>query len=403
MCGIVGVAGFLGKKEKDVFRDMLVFDSVRGEHSTGILGVNNKMECLLSKSVGDPYALFDRKQTDKTLSHATTVLLGHNRFATTGGITHQNAHPFEFDTIVGAHNGTLRNAWALPHGKEYAVDSQRLFANIEEDGLADAIGLTLGAWTLVWYDKINDSINFLRNEERPLSYCFAENGTDLFWASEGWMLGAALGRNGIKHTEIKTVPIDTHMECFLDGFKGVREVVTTVVKGKVLPPIETYVPNSDDYYWTPPHKKKLECVDGDFVEAPPQKFQILTEGTDKHGAKYLELKHPKGNSTIVRLYLKQDTMHLWGSVQQSVMAKVTSVKASPEGIIYKCSLAEIPAIVEDDVFFISKKDHDLYYDTCAWCATPLEFGDKDIHYGTCEFGAVCGSCKNLEEVKPYLK
>ena len=256
MCGIVGVAGFLGRKEKDVFCDMLVFDSVRGAHSTGILGVDTKGECLLSKAVGDTYVLFDRKQTDKTLNHATTLLLGHNRFATVGGITHNNAHPFDFSTLVGAHNGTLRNAWALPYAKEYSVDSQRLFACIEEKGLAESIGMTLGAWTLVWYDKINGSINFLRNEERPLSYCFAENGKDLFWASEGWMLSAALGRNEVKHTEVKVVPIDTHMEFFLDGQKGVNEVVTTIVKGKEPIPIQTYVKNHDDYSGIPLLKKK---------------------------------------------------------------------------------------------------------------------------------------------------
>lgn len=406
MCGLVGIAGHLGRNEKEAFLDMLVFDSVRGNHSTGILGVNITGECLLAKSIGDPYVLFDRKQTDKVMFHAQTVLLGHNRFATVGNVSTNNAHPFEFNTLVGAHNGTLRNAWVLPSAKEYPVDSQRLFLSIEEKGLAPSIGMTLGAWALVWYDKVNDSINFLRNEERPLYYCLSEDDKNVFWASEGWMLSAALTRNSIKFKEIKVVPIDTHMEFALDGWKGVSASVNTPVKGKEVVVAETTYP-----YDNVPTKssqttsdKKVEFIDEEFVSAPAQKFRILTESTDIHGAKYLALQHPTSSSTIVRLYLKQDTMYLWGGTQQSIFAKVTSVKPSTLGLIYKCSLVNVPFAGDKKEEYtppVTKEEHDLYYSTCSWCGDPLEYGDKEILYD--RDGSFCGGCKTLEEVQPFIK
>mgnify|MGYP001616630135 CR=1 FL=1 len=40
MCGLVGVAGNLFKKDTDAFTQLLFVDTLRGDHSTGVQSVN---------------------------------------------------------------------------------------------------------------------------------------------------------------------------------------------------------------------------------------------------------------------------------------------------------------------------------------------------------------------------
>jgi len=67
-------------------------------------------------------------------------LIAHTRFATTGEITAENAHPFEAGGIVGAHNGIVWNHAELNkrHGRNCPVDSMHLFQHLaEEEPLTD--------------------------------------------------------------------------------------------------------------------------------------------------------------------------------------------------------------------------------------------------------------------------
>jgi hypothetical protein len=66
---------------------------------------------------------------------AHSILIGHTRFATTGACTTDNAHPFPFDTLVGAHNGTLSNHDELnrKYGRHFPVDSMHIFKHIEDE------------------------------------------------------------------------------------------------------------------------------------------------------------------------------------------------------------------------------------------------------------------------------
>jgi hypothetical protein len=117
-------------------------------------------------------------------------------------VNNYNAHPIEYDHIIGAHNGTLDQAsWdrlETAIGEKFPVDSQALIAAIAKLGVKDAIELCTegrdthtGAWSLTWFDKTDNSINFLRNKHRPLWIAHAKDFRRLLWASEWWMLEAA--------------------------------------------------------------------------------------------------------------------------------------------------------------------------------------------------------------------
>ena len=207
ICGIVAAAGLLTAEEEKIFKFLLILDTVRGEDSTGIAGVSVNGDVLVSKVVGTPYDLFPMKLTERVFTANNRLLIGHNRYATQGGVTKKNAHPFEFDNVVGVHNGTLKARYGLKHNN-YAVDSEQLYANIDEDGEKVVIPNVEGAYALVWYDKENEQLKVIRNKERPLHYAFSACGKKVFFASEAWMLGVALNRNNYKHRPIQEIQED---------------------------------------------------------------------------------------------------------------------------------------------------------------------------------------------------
>jgi len=181
MCGLVGVAGEVNITAEKAFRNLLILDSLRGEDSTGIASIKKvDGNVLVAKALGDPFQLFDTKVFDRAVRGTSKAILGHNRYATTGAVTARNAHPFEFNSLVGVHNGTLTNKWSLEDHKDFSVDSENLYHHIEKKGLRNAMDVANGAWALVWWDKIEETLNFLRNKERPLFFCYNESNTSLF-------------------------------------------------------------------------------------------------------------------------------------------------------------------------------------------------------------------------------
>ena len=214
MCGLVGVAGDLSLNDVKVFNNLLYFDYIRGTHSTGVASVPmHTTEPALIKAATDPIGLMGFKAYDQAVTHHKRLLMGHNRQATKGAVNRTNAHPFYVGDIIGAHNGTLdygclRDLEVAPEGE---TDSEQLVATINAlDGdIAGALALASGAWALTIYKREENSINFVRNDKRPLYYAFSDSRKTLYWASEAWMLNVALTRNDIKFSKIMEVPVDT--------------------------------------------------------------------------------------------------------------------------------------------------------------------------------------------------
>jgi hypothetical protein len=216
MCGICGImtTSFIANKEFDVFKNLLYISSFRGEDSTGVFSVDKKDQTGINwkettppsiKSLEPSYAFLKRALAVKTKEpyfdtiYRKRVLVGHCRAATKGNINEKNIHPFEFDNVIGVHNGTIHPKFK--HTDEYDTDSEALYRNINDDGIDAALNEVAfpgTAYALVYFDKKQQTMNFIRNSARPLYFTFTDDYRCLMWASEDTFINFVTDRMNIK-------------------------------------------------------------------------------------------------------------------------------------------------------------------------------------------------------------
>lgn len=193
MCGLVGVLGLITEREKRMFKMMWLLDVIRGEDSSGLLIVDREDNPTVVKEVGTPTDLwacdgnvnFNHKGLVKVFPK---VLMGHNRAATIGEITKENAHPFEYGDIIGAHNGTLHMWKADLESEGIDVDSKALFNTIDKKGIAHTWKNMYGAAAITYWNTRTNRFHIIRNDLRPLCYAYSQNRKTLFYASKSWMI-----------------------------------------------------------------------------------------------------------------------------------------------------------------------------------------------------------------------
>ena len=192
MCGIVGAAGKITTaKEKQAIADLLTVCQFRGRDSTGVIGVSSLDEVEWTKQLGTPEYLIDTRRYNKVVGNVPKVIVGHCRHATAGKVSATNAHPFDFENVIGVHNGTLEYTWRRgTNSSGFDVDSEWLYSRINEVGVEDALNDIdkAGAWALTFWNKERKTLNFIRNKKRPLVFAWNEAKDIMFWASEAWML-----------------------------------------------------------------------------------------------------------------------------------------------------------------------------------------------------------------------
>ncbi|MCS5737398.1 class II glutamine amidotransferase, partial [Herbiconiux daphne] len=104
-----------------------------------------------------------------------------------GEVVDRNAHPFQHGSITLVHNGTLDNQSLLPDHQKFAVDSENIAYSIDKIGIEETIKKLNGKFTLVWFDAKDQTLNFIRNKDRPFHFMETSSG-DWFGASEEDML-----------------------------------------------------------------------------------------------------------------------------------------------------------------------------------------------------------------------
>lgn len=235
MCGLVG---FIGKPDlacREAFENLLNVDIIRGPHSTGIAAIEKKRVDLLKDAVL-PWQLLQSEQYKRLPHWKKFCWMGHNRFATVGKVNQANAHPFKVGRITGMHNGTVWEQW-FPQNCQKDTDSETIMTSLDKRSVDDTWKDTNGAAALVWWDAQSKTLNFLKNDERPVFWAFLEKDEGMFWASEAWMLRGVLGRKKIKIKDDKIwAPDNNKLFTFkYDAGKGKISYVSREVQPYVPP------------------------------------------------------------------------------------------------------------------------------------------------------------------------
>jgi len=213
MCGIIGYVSIgdeVYKKDKTSFlEDALVLDTFRGMDSTGLVTVCDDFQVSTCKSLGEGWG-FVLSPDFCTMPNGWAAI-GHNRAATTGKVTVDNAHPFTTGSITMVHNGTLTDMGrSLPdfcnNEKVDSFNIARALASTEPNKASeDVLRHIRGAYALAWTDDRDQSINLVRNAQRPMHFSYNRGKTILWFMSDGTHLDMISKRRWCLSTDMGAI------------------------------------------------------------------------------------------------------------------------------------------------------------------------------------------------------
>ena len=420
-----------------MLRTLLILDSVRGVDSTGIAAIGRNVPNQIVKCIGNPFELLDNINYDRAVNRVNRCIIGHNRYATQGAMTRQNAHPFEFDTVIGVHNGTLSNKWQLENGNDFKVDSQALYNHIDKKGIRSAINIAEGAWSLVWWDKVEETLNFLRNSERSMFIAHAIKSDTIFFASEKWMIQVACSREGVEIAEPFETMENVHYTFDLPA-SNCRITKPTVREMKAP---ERPVYNFGRYSQQQQHQSlplptpqkqivlaftpkkdgvasigKATVLGATYSGSKNVSLEVLDSTFDSHGAKFVTCLDPNMPSTNIRLYLKPTDVPeklvgkiIIGNIGNYCIEKGRSEKNGYYKVEYGTFRLD-PSEVDKPIIDEYKDHHGNYltkdkwmdkYKNCCWCSSPV-FPEEKHEFVKTSGDVLCEICMEDSEVHKYI-
>jgi len=227
MCGLAGV--ILGRKRRrqdelrvigGVFTELLLLNQRRGTDAAGVAVIHLNGRYALLKRPGAAANLVAEKLYWRVLDldNKVTVILGHTRQKTRGSEQNLlNDHPIRAGACLGCHNGWLANAdhltesLRLPRMAE--VDSEVLFRLIDRSRddrefkslLARCRGRISAAFVRL---AEPDRLRLLKGD-MPLHAAHVPRLRVVFYASEAWMLRAALDGQRYEMLDLASFTLST--------------------------------------------------------------------------------------------------------------------------------------------------------------------------------------------------
>jgi hypothetical protein len=428
------VVGKITKPIQTAFEQLLVVDSLRGTDSTGVASINIYMAPTIAKQMGNPFELLNTKSYDKALLPMSMALIGHNRYATQGGVNKANAHPFEFDSLIGVHNGTLKNKHVLINPGDYPVDSENLYAHMDVHGIKPTIALLKGAWSLVWWDKAERKMRYLRNSERPMYMAITKDGNNVFTASEGWMLEGVLSRNRIAYLDIFATKEDALISWPLDekgnlenieveeGYQGAPEAVIgfqgypygNYGNGGQAQQQATQTPPTTTQPQTAVSTKKVvsapKSTETSYAGSKDVFLEVLSSTKDIHGGEYYACFDPASKDRVIRMYKNP---------RDPVNYEYTDITADISNVLYlendvryyKVQVSSVTVLAANEsapeTLFVNAAGKVLnrtawvsQHGTCDMCTGHVD-PDK-AHRFTTSGNVICDQCIELPHIETYV-
>ena len=211
MCGIVG---FIGKNAKTQIIDCLKKLEYRGYDSSGLALINNKDKIEIIKETG---FISNIENLSNNMFDDLEIGIGHTRWATTGKVTKENAHPHVSNNgrFAIVHNGIIENYEAIKSDlshKGYTfsseTDSEVVAILLEENAktaksVIENIKLTTkileGSFSLAILDTHSPDKIFATKKDMPL---FVSAGADF--------ASIASAVVGLPHDAIQYIMLENH-------------------------------------------------------------------------------------------------------------------------------------------------------------------------------------------------
>jgi hypothetical protein len=203
MCGIAGAMSTnLGMSDLGYVRQLMVLSVLRGWDGSGAFAVyphHKKLRIEMHKSELCAAELACSPKFGKMVdANNAKIVCSHSRAPTRGGTDLEAIHPHRVGSLTGVHNGTMFTVMnkTIP---DKDSDSLAVFQAIFEHGVEEFIKNSRGAYSLVWTNAAEGTLNFLRNDQRPMVFARIGNGDfahTMYWSSERSMLEYVLNERG---------------------------------------------------------------------------------------------------------------------------------------------------------------------------------------------------------------